>query len=291
MGTALTGSTASRSAKDTAARVTQDITNLAITAQQARAGETLSLIRRGDEEGHKQAFYPAHRRHATPAQHLHGPPPPSVGDGRQVAVGAAGGEPTTGSNSLSPVSYRAATPRWHWVKAEGHIFTTFDKALTKHRPSHGTKPHPTAPTSSMRIAGWQARRWAAWCSAGAAIAVALGLWPRLKSMVMTLGPPGAGQPTRAAGMAMVLASCDHSETLGVRRRRPLPTPVGMEIMPPAPRRRTSSQDCDPTTSLRLAWVKADAAVADIRARQADLGLDRQQPGFHDRSPARSRLRR
>lgn len=58
VGTALIISTAdSRSAKDTAAESLKTITNLAITAQQARADETLSLIRRGDEEVRKQSYY------------------------------------------------------------------------------------------------------------------------------------------------------------------------------------------------------------------------------------------
>lgn len=58
VGTVLVISTAgSRTAKDTGAESLKAITNLAITAQQARADETLSLIRRGDEETRKQAFY------------------------------------------------------------------------------------------------------------------------------------------------------------------------------------------------------------------------------------------
>ncbi|MGE2689236.1 protein kinase G-activating protein GlnX [Mycolicibacterium pulveris] len=58
VGTALVLSTAdSRSAKDTAAQSLTTITNLAITAQQARADEILSLIRRGDETVRKQSYY------------------------------------------------------------------------------------------------------------------------------------------------------------------------------------------------------------------------------------------
>lgn len=58
VGTALILSTAdSRSAKDTAAQSLKTITNLAITAQQARADEILSLIRRGDETVRKQSYY------------------------------------------------------------------------------------------------------------------------------------------------------------------------------------------------------------------------------------------
>ncbi len=58
VGTALVISTSdSRSAKDTAAESLKTVTNLAITAQQARADETLSLIRRGDENVRKQSYY------------------------------------------------------------------------------------------------------------------------------------------------------------------------------------------------------------------------------------------
>jgi hypothetical protein len=47
----------SRSAKNTAAESLKTVTTLAITAQQARADETLSLIRRGDETVRKQSYY------------------------------------------------------------------------------------------------------------------------------------------------------------------------------------------------------------------------------------------
>jgi hypothetical protein len=58
VGTVLTISTAqSRSAKGTAAESLKTITNVAITAQQARADETLALIRRGDESVRKQSYY------------------------------------------------------------------------------------------------------------------------------------------------------------------------------------------------------------------------------------------
>ena len=58
VGTALVISTAaSRSAKSTAAESLKTVTTMAITAQQARADETLSLIRRGDESARKQSYY------------------------------------------------------------------------------------------------------------------------------------------------------------------------------------------------------------------------------------------
>src|SRR6201991_1722412 len=47
----------SRRPKDNAAEALKTVTNLAITAQQARADETLSLIRRGDEDVRKQSYY------------------------------------------------------------------------------------------------------------------------------------------------------------------------------------------------------------------------------------------
>lgn len=58
VGSALAISTAgSRAAKNTAADSLKTVTGLAITAQQARADETLSLIRRGDEDIRKQSYY------------------------------------------------------------------------------------------------------------------------------------------------------------------------------------------------------------------------------------------
>ncbi len=58
VGTALIISTLdSRSAKSTAAESLKTVTTMAITGQQARADETLSLIRRGDEGVRKQSYY------------------------------------------------------------------------------------------------------------------------------------------------------------------------------------------------------------------------------------------
>jgi hypothetical protein len=58
VGTALAVSTTgTRTAKNTAAQSLKTATGLAITAQQARADETLSLIRRGDADIRKQSYY------------------------------------------------------------------------------------------------------------------------------------------------------------------------------------------------------------------------------------------
>jgi hypothetical protein len=58
VGTALAiSTTGSRAAKNTAAESLRTVTSLAITAQQARADETLALIRRGDEDVRKRSYY------------------------------------------------------------------------------------------------------------------------------------------------------------------------------------------------------------------------------------------
>lgn len=58
VGTALAISTSgTRAAKKTAADSLRTVTGLAITAQQARADETLSLIRRDDEDARKRSYY------------------------------------------------------------------------------------------------------------------------------------------------------------------------------------------------------------------------------------------
>lgn len=147
VGTALTiSTTASRSAKDTAAESLKTITNLAITAQQARADETLSLIRRGDEEVRKQAFYQRidamqrqlndymARRHAVDKPDLQG--------ADQLLVRWRQANDRINSY-ISVGNYRAAT-RWHWVKART-MLPRIRQARRSTDQSHGTKPHPTAP--------------------------------------------------------------------------------------------------------------------------------------------------
>ena len=58
VGTVLTiSTTSSRTAKGSAAESLKTVTDLAILAQQARADETLALIRRGDEDIRKQSYY------------------------------------------------------------------------------------------------------------------------------------------------------------------------------------------------------------------------------------------
>jgi polar amino acid transport system substrate-binding protein len=95
----------------------------------------------------------------------------------------------------------------------------------------------------------------------------------------------------ALAATVVLAGCGHAETLSVPTvpTLPPPTPLGMEQMSPEPPLPpdNSSQDCNPTASLRPFATKAeaDAAVADIRARgRLIVGLDIGSNLFSFRDP-------
>jgi polar amino acid transport system substrate-binding protein len=91
--------------------------------------------------------------------------------------------------------------------------------------------------------------------------------------------------------AVVLAGCGHSAaTVPVPvPTLPSPTPAGMQELPPQPQRQPdhSSEDCNPTASLRPFATKAEAddAVADIRARgRLIVGLDIGSNLFSFRDP-------
>jgi polar amino acid transport system substrate-binding protein len=92
-------------------------------------------------------------------------------------------------------------------------------------------------------------------------------------------------------LAFLVAGCDHTEPLKVAivPTLPPPTPVGMEDVQPEPPLPpdTTSQDCNPTASLRPFPNKADAdaAVAAIRARgRLIVGLDIGSNLFSFRDP-------
>lgn len=174
---------ASRSAKDTAAESLKTITNLAITAQQARADETLSLIRRGDEEVRKQAFYQRidamqrqlndymARRHAVDKPDLQG--------ADQLLVRWRQANDRINSY-ISVGNYRAAT-QVALGKGEDDATPAFDKldeALTKAMGQSRTQLRHDILNAHRGLAGAQVG--GVVLSLGAAIAVALGLWPRLK---------------------------------------------------------------------------------------------------------------
>ncbi|MDT5154132.1 MAG: hypothetical protein QOI01_5865 [Mycobacterium sp.] len=183
VGTALTISTAdSRSAKSTAAESLKTVTTMAITAQQARADETLSLIRRGDEGVRKQSYY---QRIDTMQQQLAGYL------GRNDAIDKA--DLADAEQLLR--RWRAADDRINAYIAVGNYqaatqvalgtgeddstpaFDKLDAALTKGIGESRQQLRNDIVNARRVLSG--ATVGAAVLSITAAIAVALGLWPRL----------------------------------------------------------------------------------------------------------------
>jgi hypothetical protein len=183
VGTALTISTAdSRSAKDTAAESLKTVTNLAITAQQARADETLALIRRGDESVRKQSYY---QRIDMMQQQL------SDYLEREDAIDK--GDLQSAEQLLT--RWRAADDRINAYIAVGNYqaatqvalgtgeddstpaFDKLDSALTKGIEESRGQLRSDIINARRVLSG--ATVGAAVLSIGAALAVALGLWPRL----------------------------------------------------------------------------------------------------------------
>jgi hypothetical protein len=183
VGTALTISTSSsRTAKDTAAESLKTITNLAITAQQARADETLSLIRRGDEEFHKTSF--SERIDELQKQM----------DKYLSRSDAVDKQDLTGANQLL-ARWRQANDRLNAYISVGNYLAATEVALgggeNNSRPAFDkleTELNKTMDQcrNELRNDILNARRGLAGATVGAvvlslggAIAVALGLWPRL----------------------------------------------------------------------------------------------------------------
>lgn len=184
VGTALTiSTTASRSAKDTAAESLKTVTNVAITAQQARADETLSLIRRGDEEKRKQSFYQRiDSMHRMLDQYM----------SRSDAVDKADLEGADQlllrwrqandriTSYISVGNYRAAT-QVALGSSEEDSTPAFDKLedeLVKAMDQGRIHLRNDVINARSGLSGAQVG--GVVLSLGAAIAVALGLWPRLK---------------------------------------------------------------------------------------------------------------
>ena len=184
MGIALTiSTTASRSAKVTAAESLKTVTNVAITAQQARADETLSLIRRGDEQVRKESFY---QRIDSMHQQL---------DRYMARSDAVDKADLRGADQLlvrwrqandrintyiSVGNYRAAT-QVALGTGEDDSTPAFDKLedeLGKAMDQSRTQLRNDVLNARSGLSGAQVA--SVVLSLGAAIAVALGLWPRLK---------------------------------------------------------------------------------------------------------------
>ncbi|OBA80494.1 hypothetical protein A9W99_16860 [Mycobacterium sp. 1164966.3] len=184
VGTALTiSTTASRSAKDTAAESLKTVTNVAITAQQARADETLSLIRRGDEEIRKQAFYQRieamHQQIDAYMSRSDAIDKPDLQGADQLLIRWQQANDRINAY-MSVGNYRAAT-QVALGKGEDDstpAFDRLDESLTKAMDESRTQLRNDVLNARSGLSGAQVG--GVVLSLGAALAVALGLWPRLK---------------------------------------------------------------------------------------------------------------
>ena len=183
VGTALAISTSgSRSAKDTAAESLKTITDLSISAQQARADETLSLIRRGDEEVRKQSFYERiDAMHKQLDEYLSRPDAVDKGDlqGADQLLAQWRRADDRINSYMSVGNYRAAT-QVALGSGEDDSTPAFDKldhALVKAMDQSRTELRDDILNARRGLAG--ATVGGIVLSLGAAVAVALGLWPRL----------------------------------------------------------------------------------------------------------------
>ncbi|BBZ46091.1 protein kinase G-activating protein GlnX [Mycobacterium parmense] len=184
VGTALTiSTTASRSAEDTAADSLKTVTNVAITAQQARADETLSLIRRGDEEKRKQSFYQRIDSMHQQLDHYMGRSDavdkPDLQGADQLLLRWRQANDRINSY-ISVGNYRAAT-QVALGSGEDDSTPAFDKLedeLGKAMDQSRTHLRNDVLNARSGLSGAQVG--GVVLSLGAAIAVALGLWPRLK---------------------------------------------------------------------------------------------------------------
>lgn len=184
VGTALTiSTTASVSAKDTAAKSLRTVTNVAITAQQARADETLSLIRRGDEEKRKQSFYDLmDSMHTQLDEYLarsDAVDKPDLQGADQLLLRWRQANDRINAY-ISVGNYREAT-RVALGGGEDDSTPAFDKLQDElGKAMDQSRNHLRNDVLNARSGLSGAQVGGVVLSLGAAIAVALGLWPRLK---------------------------------------------------------------------------------------------------------------
>ncbi len=184
VGTALTiSTTASRSAKDTAAESLKTVTNVAITAQQARADETLSLIRRGDEDIRKQSFYQRiDSMHEQLDNYMARPDAvdkPDLQGADQLLLRWRQANDRMNSY-ISVGNYRAAT-QVALGSGEDDSTPAFNKLQDEvGRAMEQSRIQLRNDVINARSGLSGAQVGGVVLSLGAAIAVALGLWPRLK---------------------------------------------------------------------------------------------------------------
>jgi hypothetical protein len=183
VGTALAISTAgSSSAKDTAAQSLKTITNLAITAQQARADETLSLIRRGDEDVRKQSYYQRiDTMHHELTEYLardDAIDKPGLQNADELLTGWRQADDRINSY-IAVGNYQAATQVALGTDEDdsSSAFDKLDEALTGGIEESRNQLRNDILNAERVLSG--ATVGAALLSLSAAVAVALGLWPRL----------------------------------------------------------------------------------------------------------------
>lgn len=175
--------TASRSAKITAAESLKTVTNVAITAQQARADETLSLIRRGDQDVRKQSFYQRidfmHRQLDQYMARSDAVDKPDLQGADQLLLRWRQANDRINAY-ISVGNYRSAT-QVALGSGEDDSTPAFDKLDDELRKAMDQcRTHLRNDVLSARSGLSGAQVGGVVLSLGAAIAVALGLWPRLK---------------------------------------------------------------------------------------------------------------
>lgn len=175
--------TASRSAKITAAESLKTVTNVAITAQQARADETLSLIRRGDQDVRKQSFYQRidfmHRQLDQYMARNDAVDKPDLQGADQLLLRWRQANDRINAY-ISVGNYRSAT-QVALGSGEDDSTPAFDKLDDELRKAMDQcRTHLRNDVLSARSGLSGAQVGGVVLSLGAAIAVALGLWPRLK---------------------------------------------------------------------------------------------------------------
>jgi len=183
VGTALVISTSdSRSAKNTAAQSLKTVTTMAITAQQARADETIALVRRGDEDVRKQSYY---QRIDSMQQQLNTFLNADNDIDKQDLAGAGDLlRKWRASNDrinayISVGDYQAATQVALGTGEDNSTpaFSSLDAALAKAIEESRSQLRTDIVNARRVLSG--ATVGAAALSVIAAFAVALGLWPRL----------------------------------------------------------------------------------------------------------------
>ncbi len=183
VGTALWISTsASRSAKNTAAESLKTVTNMSINAQQARADETLSLIRRGDEDVRKKSFYDRiEDMHQQLDEYLSRGDAVDKGDlqGANALLAQWRRADDRINAYISVGNYQAATQVALGTGEDDSTpaFDKLDHALGKAMEQSRNQLREDILNARQGLSG--ATVGGVVLSLGAAVAVALGMWPRL----------------------------------------------------------------------------------------------------------------